>query len=159
MGGRFVSSGTLGVRSSDPARRPATRRPDPAGALFESIPHAVVILGREGHVVHANSAAEHLLKTALKDMRGRPLALGIEVPLDRALHGSRFDLRLPAGRDMVVRVDTEPALGADGKVYQVVCTLSDISDDIADIQVIENWRVGIEPVREVLVSRVAGAHA
>ena len=124
-----MSSGTPGIRSSDVARRTAVRRPDPAGALFESIPHAVVILGREGHVVHANSAAEHLLKTALKDLRGRPLALGIDVPLDRALHGSRFAIRRSDGQEMVVRVDTEPALGADGKVYQVVCTLADISDE------------------------------
>ena len=94
-----MSSGKPGVRASDhsPAGRMAARRPDPAGALFESIPHAVVILGRDGHVVHANSAAEHLLKTALRDLRGHPLPFGIAVPLDRALHGTRFQVRRADG--------------------------------------------------------------
>ena len=117
------------ARPSDSATRAAARRPDPAGALFESIPHAVVILGREGHVLHGNSAAEHLLKTALRDLRGRPLPLGLEIPLDRALHGSRVNITRPDGARLVVRVDTEPALAADGSVYQVVCTLTDVSDE------------------------------
>jgi diguanylate cyclase (GGDEF)-like protein/PAS domain S-box-containing protein len=126
-----LSSRKVGSRASDhsPAGRVAARRPDPAGALFESIPHAVVILGRDGHVVHANSAAEHLLKTALRDLRGRPLPFGIEVPLDRALHGNRFQVRRADGAQLVVRADTEPSLAADGSVYQVVCTLTDVSDD------------------------------
>ncbi|HEX6349193.1 MAG TPA: EAL domain-containing protein [Candidatus Dormibacteraeota bacterium] len=127
-----MSSGKSGVRASgsSPSSRLAARRPDPAGALFESIPHAVVILGRDGHVIHANSAAEHLLKTALRDLRGRPLPLGIEVPLDRALHGTRFHVRRADGAALVVRADTEPALAADGSVYQVVCTLTDVSDEV-----------------------------
>ncbi|MEP7105307.1 MAG: PAS domain-containing protein [Chloroflexota bacterium] len=117
-----LETGTFGVRAH---RRVGTpRRQDPAGALYESIPHAVVVLGREGHVLHANSAAEHLLNTHLRDMRGRPFALGVDLPLHEAVHGQRFPLRRPGGEELVIRVDSEPALGADGTVYQVVCTLA-----------------------------------
>jgi diguanylate cyclase (GGDEF)-like protein/PAS domain S-box-containing protein len=121
-----VDTGTFGVRAR---RIGAARRQDPAGALYESIPHAVVILGREGHVLHANSAAEHLLRTKLSDMRGRPLNLDVDLPIHQAVHGHRFNLRRPDGEELVIRVDSEPALGADGTVYQVVCTLADVSQE------------------------------
>src|ERR671936_140072 len=54
-----------------PAR--AVRRPahDPAKELYESIPHAVLVLGRGAHILHANRRAEEILGLSLRKMRGR----------------------------------------------------------------------------------------
>ena len=88
------------ARAGQPAKAawlnqaPAVRQAaDPARLLYESIPSAVMVIGRGGHILHANSAAQgilgHLrgpdLMPVLLNAADRPLFLGSRpTPVDGA---------------------------------------------------------------------------
>ncbi len=120
---------------------PAT---EPARLVYDSLPHAVLVLGRGGHLLHANQAAEKLLATRLATMRarrphdiwhitgedGEPLRPGEELGMaalvsGEADRGAVRRLLTPDRRWLVLEVDSVPSIGADGASYQVVCTLVD----------------------------------
>jgi PAS domain S-box-containing protein len=130
-----------------PAR--AVRRPahDPAKELYESIPHAVLVLGRGAHILHANRRAEEILGLSLRKMRGRrPGQLWIAASEDgrplpddmrpemRALatrqpvRAQQLRVRRPDSDWVWIQADAEPVMGADGEPFQVVCSFFDITD-------------------------------
>ncbi|HEX6548594.1 MAG TPA: EAL domain-containing protein [Candidatus Dormibacteraeota bacterium] len=112
-----------------PRRRGPAHPADAARALYASIPSAVVVMGRDGHVIHANAAAEDLLGKSLERLRGRSLPALHAMPLDKPVHGHRFELRRNDGRNLVLRLDSEPVLGADGEPFQIVANLADVTAD------------------------------
>ncbi len=120
---------------------------EPARLVYDSLPSAVLVLGRGGHVLHANQAAEQVLATPLAAMRARQpdevwritaadgSALGpgeqlgmSAVDSGQAERGVLRRLCRPDGRWLDLEVDTVPSLGADGRAYQVVCTLNDVTE-------------------------------
>jgi diguanylate cyclase (GGDEF)-like protein/PAS domain S-box-containing protein len=127
-----------------PVSRPAI---DPAKQLYESIPHAVLVLGRDAHILHANPRAEEILGLALTKMRGhrsnelwiaatedgRPLA-DDDRPEMRALatcepvRGQGMRIRRPDSDWVWIQADAVPVIGADGAPFQVVCSFFDITD-------------------------------
>ncbi len=120
---------------------------EPARLVYDSLPSAVLVLGRGGHVLHANQAAEQLLATPLAAMRARqpaevwqlaaadgsPLGPGEQLGMTAVDSGEpeRGVLRRlcrPDGRWLDLEVDAVPSLGADGRAYQAVCTLTDVTE-------------------------------
>ncbi len=130
-----------------PPLAPERQAADPARLLYESIPSAVLVLGRGGHIVHANSAAQGILGHPLNAMRGhRPDELWAAVGEDgnvlgaagrpesiaartkRPIDGRRLSIRRADGDWRWIQCDAVPVLGADGEPYQVVCSFFDITD-------------------------------
>src|SRR5919201_2334538 len=138
-------SAAAGTRAH--ARPPARPALDPARQLYESIPHAVLVLGRDAHILHANPRAEEILGLSLTKMRGRrPDELWIAAsdegrplsddgrPEIRALatrkpvRGQRLRVRRPDSDWVWIQADAVPIMGADGDPFQVVCSFVDITE-------------------------------
>jgi PAS domain-containing protein len=120
---------------------------EPARLVYDSLPSAVLVLGRGGHILHANQAAEQVLATPLSTMRARQpeevwqitaadgSALGpgeqlgmTAVDSGEPERGVLRRLRRRDGRWLDLEVDAVPSLGADGRAYQAVCMLTDVTD-------------------------------
>lgn len=119
---------------------------EPARLVYDSIPSAVLVLGRGGHILHANRAAEILLGLPVAKMRakrpddlwqitsddGTPLGPGeqlgvIAIDSGAPEQGVLRRIRTTDGTWLSVQIDAIPSVGADGKPYQAVCTLTDVT--------------------------------
>ena len=122
-----------GRRHARTVARPAV---DPAKQLYESIPHSILVLGRDAHILHANPRAEEVLGLSLSKMRGRrPDELWIAASEDgrplrsdsrpemRALatrkpvRGQQIRVRRPDSDWVWIQADAVPVMGADGEPF------------------------------------------
>ena len=134
------------------SERDAIERAGELAAIVEAMNDAIVVFNRDGHIIHANSAAwqffrpdttsigldllhERMSRYVVRDEHGNLLA-NEDTPLFRILRGETLTndnsvdifMRMPDGRQVEVNISGAPFHGETGEVEGAVCIVRDVTE-------------------------------
>ena len=125
------------------------RERDVVARLMETNPVGILLIDRQGQIQFANKRAEHILglirpapqapyrspSWKITDDNGKPLPRN-ELPVNRVLqtgrpvYDSRYAIKWPDGRMVLLSVNAAPILDEGGQADGIVTAITDITDQV-----------------------------